>query len=114
MVEIFSMKLAKKAQDQVLKLLMGKNFVPKGLSDLNRYFRDNGPINFEYKKEGDVIVVSSKNFRHGSIVTFGKNKKELDSNVEDAILTSFEVPSAYAKEANLHRVGQEEVGYAVA
>lgn len=97
------MKITK---DHLIRALLGKAAVPKGLSDLHSYFRFNGPINFEKHQEGDVIVAVSKDFRYGSIITHGRNLEELDRNIKDAILTSFEVPSSYAKEAEIKRVGE--------
>ncbi|HAT73672.1 MAG: hypothetical protein US30_C0007G0015 [Candidatus Moranbacteria bacterium GW2011_GWF2_36_839] len=106
------MSITKKAKDYLLKAISGKDFAPQGLVDINRYFRLYGPINFEFKKEGDAIVGISTNFRFGSIVTSGKDEKELDKNIKDAILTSFEVASSYAKEAgikNLNECTKEDV-----
>ena len=77
------------------------NYLPEELFDLNTYFRHYQFINFTYKKEKGKIIAISSNFRYGTIITSGKNKKELDKNIKDAILTAFEVPSAYAKEANI-------------
>ena len=102
------MSLVKKTKDQLLKLLYGKDFVPRGLFELDQYFRMNGPMHFDYKKEGDITVAISKNFRHGSIVTSGKNKEELDRNIKDAILTSFCVPSSYSKEARIVNTGKDK------
>ena len=57
----------------------------------------------------------STNFRFGSIITSGKTREELDENIKDAILTSFDVPSAYAKEAAVKSVGEASKGaYALA
>jgi len=108
------MSFIKKIQDNVIKLLFGDAVVPRGLNELNQYFRCNDPINFRHKKEGDIIIAISTNFRHGSIVTSGKNLKELEKNIKDAILTSFEIPSSYQKEAGVQRVGQAKEGYAFA
>ncbi len=92
---------------------MGNDYVPRGLYELGSYFRSNGPIHFEYKQEDGLLVAISTNFRQGSIVTFGKNQEELDRNIKDAILTSFEIPSSYSQEAQLCKVG-EEAEYALA
>ncbi len=88
--------------------------VPAGLFELSQYFKNNDAIEFENKKEGDVIIAISKNFRYGSIVTSAKDLNDLDKNIKDAILTSFDVPSSYAKEAGIRRVGAEERAYAMA
>ncbi len=107
------MSFSKKAKDYLLKAISGKDFVPNGLVEINRYFRLYGPINFEFKHEGGVIIGISQNFKYGSIVTSGKNREELDKNIKDAILTSFEVPSSYAKEANIKNVNEQKA-YALA
>ena len=88
--------------------------VPRGLLELHQYFKAYKAINFEFKKEGEEIVAVSTDFVYGSIVTAGKNEKELDKNIKDAILTSFEIPSSYAKEAAIVNVGEKEKQYAIA
>lgn len=108
------MPFTKKAKDYLLKAISGKDFAPQGLVDINKYFRLYGPINFEFKKESDAIVGISTNFRFGSIVTSGKDIKELDKNIKDAILTSFEIPSSYAKEANIKNINEHNQEYALA
>ncbi len=107
------MSLTKKTKDYLVKLISGKDFVPNGLVEINRYFRLYGPINFEFKHEGGTIIGISQNFQYGSIITSGKNLEELDRNIKDAILTSFEVPSSYAKEANIKNLN-EHTAYAIA
>ena len=93
--------------------MLGKDAVPSGLSELNRYFRTYGPISFrnEIQEDGSIITIS-ENFRYGSIVTSAKDQIELEKNVKDAILTAFEVPSSYAKEAGVHRVSEQEYAFA--
>lgn len=108
------MALLKRAKDRIIKMFYGKTMVPAGLFVLSQYFRNNGPIAFDYKNGDGVIVAISTNFRYGSIVTSGKDQKELDKNIKDAILTSFEVPSSYAEEAKIHKVGEEKREYALA
>lgn len=108
------MNLLKVTKDYVIKALLGKAAVPSGLVELNKYFRHFGPINFEHHKEGSEIVSVSKNFKFGSIIAHGKNKKELDENIKDAILTSFEVPSSYKREAAIKKVGEAKDAYALA
>lgn len=108
------MSLMKIAKDSLIKLLFGKTFIPMGLHEMDRYFRHNESINFERHKEGDIIVAVSTNFRYGSIVAQGRTEEELDQNIRDAILTSFEIPSSYAKEAGITRVGQQAGRYAAA
>lgn len=108
------MKLAKKAKDQMLKFMTGHDYVPRGLYDLGSYFRNNAPIHFEFKQEDGMWVAVSTNFRQGSIVTYGKNREELDRNIKDAILTAFEIPSSYAKEAQIYRTDEQQMEYALA
>lgn len=98
----------------MIRFVWGKNIVPRGLFELDKYFRTYGSVSFESKKEGDVIIGISKDFRFGSIVTSGKSEEDLDKNIKDAILTSFEIPSSYSKEINIKKVGQEKEKYALA
>lgn len=89
----------KKSKRSINQILLGKNSVPQGLVELFRYTHNNGPINFKFEKlEDGSIVAKSTNFRWGSIITFAKNESEIDVKIKDAILTSFEIPSSYAKE----------------
>ena len=106
------MPITKKLRDQFIKILLGKSSVPRGLVELNQYFRLYGPINFTNEKgeDGSIIAISS-DFRYGSIVTSGKTPEELDKNIKDAILTSFGVPSSFAKEAEIHKVGEKSHQY---
>ncbi|MBT4516890.1 MAG: hypothetical protein HOC78_03260 [Candidatus Komeilibacteria bacterium] len=106
------MYIKKQVKDYLIKALRGK-YVPEGLVELTKYFVHNDAIRFDYKEDSGGWVAISKNFRHGSIVTSGKNKKELENNIKDAILTSFDVPSAYMKETGIHKVG-EGLEYAIA
>jgi len=110
------MNIVKATKDQVIKRLLGKRVVPRELLELNQYFPLHGGITFEYSKgEDGNIIAKSTNFRYGSIVTSGKDMNELDRNIKDAILTSFGVPSAYAKDAALRNRGTErESSYALA
>ena len=109
------MSITKQVKDYLVKLILsGSDFAPSGLLELNKYFRIYGAINFENREEGGVIIAFSTNFRYGSIVTSAKNKEELDKNIKDAILTSFDVPSSYAGEAKIHKVGSGAKEYALA
>ncbi|MBN1585000.1 hypothetical protein JW899_01400 [Candidatus Uhrbacteria bacterium] len=108
------MSLTKIVRDYAIKFLFGKESAPRGLVDLNRYFRIYGPINFVKHQEGEVIVAVSTDFNQGSIITEGRNEEELEANIKDAILTAFEVPSSYAKEAGIHQVGKATNAYAPA
>lgn len=109
------MSLNKRVKDKLIKFFLGESTVPRGLFELNQYFRIYGPINFHYEKseDGNLIAISD-NFRYGSIITSGMNQQELDKNIKDAILTSFEVPSSYAPEANIQKVGDKQEAYALA
>jgi len=107
------MSLMKMAKDRFIRFVLGSNAVPIGLSELNRYFRLYGSINFKFENQEDgSIVAVSEDFRYGSIITHAENQAELDEKIKDAILTAFEVPSSYAKEAAVHKV--ESRGYAFA
>ncbi len=109
------MSLTKQIKDQLIKVLLGKASVPRGLFELAQYFRNYGSLNFKYEKgEDDKIIAISTNFRYGSIVTSGKNPEQLDKNVKDAILTSFEIPSSYDREAAIYKVGDKQGEYALA
>ncbi len=99
------MSLYKQIKDAAIKALLGGNSVPMGLSELNRYFRLYGPINFKYEKQEDgKFVAVSTNFNYGTIIASAQNLNQLDEKIKDAILTAFEVPSSYAKEAGINRV----------
>lgn len=109
------MSVIKISRDYVKRLLNGHNVVPIGLVDLQKYFRHNDSIEFEREVLADgTIVARSVNFRQGSIVTTGRNEVEVDSNIKDAILTHFEIPSSYAKEAGIYRMGDKQEKYAIA
>ncbi len=106
----------KEIRDRLIKKISGSDMVPRELLELHDYFRINQAINFEFHKEGDEIIAVSKDFRYGSIITSGKNEKELDENIKDAILTSFDLPSSYKKEADLYgkNSNQSKKEYALA
>jgi hypothetical protein len=107
-----NMSWKKQSKDWIGKFMLGTAVAPSGLVELNHYFRFYGPIQFrEEKQEDGSIVVISENFRYGSIITHAGSKEELDQQVKDAILTAFEVPSSYAKEAGIHRVGDKEYAF---
>jgi len=108
------MKLTKIVRDNLAKAILGQYSVPKGLFESREYFREYGPINFKYEKTKDGIVARSIDFKWGAIITFGRNPQELDRKIKDAILTSFEIPSSFAKEAKIQKIGSEEKGYALA
>src|SRR3989338_354725 len=109
------MALTKKIKDQLIKLLLGKSAVPRGLIELNQYFRHYGPIEFRREKGGDGSMIAiSNNFIYGAIVTSEKNLEELDKKIKDAILTCFDIPSSYEKEAAITRESGEQEMYALA
>jgi hypothetical protein len=108
------MSLLKIAKDSLIKVLLGKESVPRGLYEMDRYFRTHGPINFDLHVEGGVTVAVSTDFVYGSIVTSGATPEELDTNIKDAIMTSFEIPSSYAKEADIKKFGAASHRYAAA
>src|SRR3989344_6821683 len=102
----------KKVKDWTIKLLLGKSSVPSGLFELSEYFRHNGPIRFSQQIQKDgTILVKSENLRIGKITTSGKNAKEVDQNIKDAILTAFSIPSSYRTEAQLVKQGTEDTCY---
>lgn len=109
------MSITKHLKDQLIRLLAGTDTVPRGLRELEHYFRCYGPIEFRCDAQSDgTFIAVSQGFRHGSIVTSGRTREELEANIKDAILTSFEVPSSYADEANVQRVGDQKSRYAFA
>lgn len=66
-------------------------------------------INFQYHNNEDgTYTAASTDFRYGSIVTSGKTLEELEKNIKDAILTSFEIPSSYSKETKIVKVGEQK------
>ena len=109
------MKIAKVIKDYIIKKLRFGYSVPRELFELSDYFRHFGAINFEHKKgdNGRLIAVSS-NFRYGSVVASGKNPEDLEKNIKDAILTAFDVPSVYNKEADVKKVSRASKEYAFA
>lgn len=108
------MNIIKVIKDQAIKILNGPEMVPRELLELNQYFRLYGGINFDYKKNDEGYTVArSTNFRYGSIITSGKNEEEVDKNIKDAILTSFEIPSVYLKEAKIKKEGSEKQSQSV-
>ena len=108
------MSIIKIAKDYLIKGLNGSGFVPRGLLELNEYFRYYGPIKFDFKKENGLIIAVSDGFKFGSIITSGKDEDELDKNIKDAILTSFSIPSSYTKESKIIRVDERRTEYVLA
>lgn len=109
------MSFLKQAHDHLLKFAFGKVYKPSGLVELNKYFRHYQTIDFDFEKQEDGTVIAiSNNFHYGSIITHARTQAELQEKIIDAILTAFEVPSSYAKEADVRPVGQGAHGYALA
>ncbi len=107
------MSLYKQTKDRFIRAVNGKSLVPSGLAELHHYFRVYEPITFRYKKQDDgSLIAISNNFRYGSIITQANQKEELDEKIKDAILTAFEVPSSYAKEADVQRLEEKEYAFA--
>ena len=100
------MSISKQAKDYLLKALWGKESIPQGLFEASEYFRHNGGIKFDIEKKENEYIAISNNFRHGSIIASAKDIQELEKNIIDAILTSFEIPSSYSKEANIKEVNR--------
>jgi hypothetical protein len=91
-------------KDRIIKTLSGQQNVPRGLFELEQYLRSNHSINFRSNKEDGLIVAISTDFKHGSIIAHGASEQELDKNIIDAILTSFEIPSVYKNDVRLQRL----------
>ncbi|MEK7570418.1 MAG: hypothetical protein AAB515_03220 [Patescibacteria group bacterium] len=108
------MAILKVLRDQVVKAFYGNAYVPKGLWELENYFRQYDGIEFKFEKNSEGLVAVSENFRFGSIITSGRTQEELDRNVKDAILTSFSIPSSFAKKVNIFRKGERRERYALA
>ncbi len=108
------MSITKQTKDYFKKIFWYGKRVPSELFDLSQYFRNNGVIKFEFKKEGEEFIAVSKNFKYGSIITSAKTKKELDEKIKDAILSAFEVPSSYRKEAGINKTKEKNHMYAFA
>jgi hypothetical protein len=108
------MSLTKIIKDQLIKGLLGET-VPRGLFELSNYFRNYNSINFRNEKgDNNNIIAISTNFIYGSIVTSGRTPEQLEKNIKDAILTSFDIPSSYAAEAAIYKVGNKQGEYAIA
>ena len=107
-------KMFKLFKDYTTKFFLGESTIPRGLYEASEYFRHYGPIIFQFTKEDGRIIAKSINFRCGVIITSGRNPQELDSNIKDAILTSFSIPVSYAKEADIRKVSSNDKEYALA
>lgn len=106
------MALLKIIRDKIGRFILGSS-VPRGLVEIQLYFRHNDPLNFRVEKqEDDSLVAMSTNYRHGSIIAHAKNHGELDRQIKDAILTAFEIPSSYEREADIR--SNAELRYAPA
>ncbi|MFH1146046.1 MAG: hypothetical protein V1707_03745 [bacterium] len=94
--------------------IVGGQYGCRAVRELRQYFTAYGPIEFTINQEEGRLVAVSSNFRHGSIVTHGSTSQELDQNIEDAILTAFDVPAVYKHQARPRRLNSGEPRYAVA
>lgn len=100
------MSVIKQVKDWLFRAYLGEGVVPSGLVELTRYLASNKEgINFVIRRENDVFIAVSSNFRFGSIITEGETEQILDENIQDAILTAFSVPSSYRTEAHLVKIG---------
>lgn len=108
------MSLSKIFIDSLTKLVRGPECVPRGVADFQRYFRYYKKIEFRVTSEDGVFIAESVDFKYGAIVTSGATKQELDNNIEDAILTAFEIPSVYAHEVPLTKMQGGRLEYAAA
>lgn len=106
--------MLKRIKDNIIKFIWGSSVVPVGLYELAEYSKEFKSIHFKYEKTDGLIIAKSIDFKCGVILTSGRNWQELDKNIKDAILTAFSIPSSYAKEANIHKVGAENKEYAIA
>lgn len=106
------MSIFKEVKDHLVKLV----FLDLGpVHELHAYLTNHGPINFHYESSEDgIILAKSTNFVYGSIITTGRDLKEVDINIKDAILTAFDIPSSYMAEAGIQKVGEEDGAYATA
>ncbi len=109
------MPYTKVIKDAFIRFLNPKGVVPQGLVELVRYFKSYGAIKFNHSMgEDGSLIAESENFRYGSIITSGRTPDELDQNIRDAILTAFDVPSSYEREAGIRREGETKMEYAIA
>lgn len=107
------MSYSKEFKDIIGKWLLGSKTYPSSLVDLHLYFRNYDPIIFQSEKQEDGSYIAfSKNFQYGSIITSAPSMELLDNKIKDAILTAFEVPSVYAKEAAIKKQTQKEYAFA--
>lgn len=112
------MNYFKLIRDKLVRVLLDmasfQAIVPKELADLHEYFRSYGALKFDLHQSEDGWVAVSNNFRYGSIIANGRTPQELEKNIPDAIMTAFDLPSSYSKEAKLHKVMDQKEGYAFA
>lgn len=101
------MALSKIIKDKIVRSILGASSVPRGLLEIQLYFRHNDPLNFRFEKQEDgSLVAFSTNYRHGSIIVQAKNQEELDRQIKDAILTAFEIPSSYERDADIRSTAE--------
>ncbi|MDO8489835.1 MAG: hypothetical protein Q7S47_00290 [bacterium] len=101
------MAFSKVIKDKIVRFILGASSVPRGLAEIQLYFRHNDPLNFRFEKQDDgSLVAMSTNFRYGSIIAHAKNHEELDKQIKDAILTAFEIPSSYERDADIRSTAE--------
>lgn len=108
------MSLSKIVKDSLIKLIRGPQWVPRGVADFQRYFRNYKKIEFKVTPEDGILIAESVDFKYGAIVTSGTTQQELDDNIQDAILTAFSIPSVYADEVPLTKMQEGRLEYAAA
>lgn len=106
------MAILKQIKDYFKKHYWYGETVPVELFELSQYFRHNEPIKFSCEKKDKMYIAVSQNFRYGTIITSAESPDQLNEKIKDAILTAFEVPSSYAKEANIKNVREEQYAFA--
>lgn len=103
----------KEVKDLFIKIVSRGTSARQQLVEFKEYFTRYKKIDFTIKKGDGQLIAISKNYRNGGIVTAGRDKRELDENIRDAILTVFSIPSVYSKEAGLHKAGDKGMSYTV-
>lgn len=101
-------------KDSLTKYLVGSDCLPEEVFEASEYFRHFDGINFDIKEEDGLYLAQSTNYNCGSIITSGRNLKELDKNIKDAILTAFSVPSVYADKLKIQNVDERQKKYVLA
>jgi hypothetical protein len=96
------MEVLKVVKDHIDKWVFHRGQMPLEVKEWKKYVAVNGAVTFKFDEQEDGSwVASSTNFKYGSIITSADSKEDLDSEIKDAILTAFSIPSAYAGEAKV-------------